>query len=533
MRRVLPVFLSMFFISGSLHARPGDVLKYVNAPGKNCTGLTFDGKKIWVADHALDELLAIDPQTGKVHKRLKSPGYRPGDLAFDGQQLWNVDVKEAQIYRIRPQDGVVTRTVPSPVEWPRALAFDGEALWVSDDKTRSIHRVDPLDGTTIREVPFPSKSVDGLAFDGRYLWVADRLADKFFAVHTPTGEVVATLKSPGRHPTGLGYNGKELVNVDYQSDKIYTVRRDDKQFTLEEDPRDAWVVFMHQVRNFGPDPLPNLDVYLAVPRDLTTQQLLAQPGFEPAPAEFLADQWGQKVARFSFKNVAAASAATVRMKVHLISKTVHWVIYPENVQSLWKIPADVRRRYLADSPKYDVKNPVIKQAVKESVGTERNPYWIARKIYRHIHQKMHYERVGGWDVAPKVLQRGSGSCSEYSYVFISMCRAAGLPARYVGSLVVRKDDASYDDVYHRWAEVYLPPYGWVPVDPSRGDKPTEAERADSFGHLYHDFLITTHGGGGSNLLDWNYNHNHRFSCKGRCKVDVEGIAEWSSGDPDK
>jgi transglutaminase-like putative cysteine protease len=532
-RRCFPILLFVVFLSPKVGALPGDVIRDLPAPGKNCTGLTFDGKNVWVADHVLDELLSVDPKTGKVQKRLKSPGYRPGDLAFDGQQLWNVDVKEAKIYRIRLKDGLVTRTIPSPVEIPRALAFDGKALWVGDDKTRSIHRVDPKDGTTIREVPFPSRSVDGLAFDGRYLWVADRLADKFFAVHPPSGEVIVTLKSPGKHPTGLGFNGKELIGVDYQSDKISIIRRDDGKFIIEENPRDAWVVFMHQVRNFGPDPLPKLDVYLAVPRDLTTQQLLAQPKFEPAPAELLADQWGQKVARFSFKNVAAAGSATVRMKVHLISKTVHWVIYPEKVQSLWKIPTDVRRRYLADSPKYDVKNPAIKQAVKEAVGAERNPYWIARKIYRHIHKKMHYERVGGWDVAPKVLQRGSGSCSEYSYVFISMCRAAGLPARYVGSLVVRKDDASYDDVYHRWVEVFLPPYGWVPVDPSRGDKATQAERADSFGHLYHDFLITTHGGGGSNLLDWNYNYNHSFTCAGRCKVDVEGIAEWSLKDPDK
>ncbi len=326
MRKIFPVLLLALLAAPKTRALPGDVVKDLPAPGKNCTGLAFEksgGGRIWVADHALDQLLAVDPASGKVQRRFKSPGYRPGDLAFDGQQLWNVDVTEAKIYRIRPQDGLVTRTIPSPVEWPRALAFDGEALWVSDDKTRSIHRVDPLDGTTIREVAFPSRSVDGLAFDGRYLWVADRLADKFFAVHPCSGEVVVTLKSPGKHPTGLGYNGKDLLNVDYQSDKIYTVRRDDRQFMLEEKPRDAWVEFMHQVRNFGPDPLPRLDVYLAVPRDLATQQLLAQPAFDPAPAELLADQWGQKVARFTFKGVAASDAATVRMKVHLISKTVH------------------------------------------------------------------------------------------------------------------------------------------------------------------------------------------------------------------
>ena len=127
--------------------------------------------------------------------------------------------------------------------------------------------------------------------------------------------------------------------------------------------------------------------------------------------------------------------------------------------------------------------------------------------------------------------RGSGSCSEYSFVFISMCRAAGLPARYVGALVVRKDDASYDDVFHRWAEVYLPPFGWVPVDASRGDKPSQAERADAFGHLTPDFLITTEGGGDSKLLQWYYNSNHRYSCQGRCRVEAESIAEWSPEDP--
>ena len=94
MRKFLPVILLVFTVSPRLYALPGDVLKDLPAPGKNCAGLAHDGKSIWVADHALDQLLAVDPRTGKVQRRLKSPGYRPGGLAFDGQDLWNVDVKE-------------------------------------------------------------------------------------------------------------------------------------------------------------------------------------------------------------------------------------------------------------------------------------------------------------------------------------------------------------------------------------------------------------------------------------------------------
>jgi hypothetical protein len=140
---------------------------------------------------------------------------------------------------------------------------------------------------------------------------------------------------------------------------------------------------------------------------------------------------------------------------------------------------------------------------------------------------MEYELAGGWNVAPAVLERGNGSCSEYSFVYIAMCRAAGLPARYAGSIVIRNDDASYDDVFHRWVEIYLPDYGWLPVDPSRGDKKWPADQANSFGYLSNGVLITTVGGGGSEFLEWGYNSNERWTSKGKCKVEVENFGEWS------
>lgn len=525
-------FLLILATSATAWGLPGDVAHELPAPGRTCTGLAFDGKLVWVADHGLNELLAVDPASGRVVNKIKSPGFRPAGLAFDGKQLWCVDTRESKIYRLRLNDGLVTRTIPSPVSVPGALAYSKGALWLSDDDAKSIHRVDPQDGTTIRELPFPGASVDGLTFDGRYLWVSDRLANRLFAVAPESGEVIVTLESPGPHPTGLAFDGKQLINVDYQTDRIYFIKRDDKQFMIIKDPRDLWLVFKHRIRNYGPDPLARLDIFIAKPVDLASQKLLEPARFDPRPSGTETDQWGQAAEHFVFKNLAAGKTASVEMKVHERIFSVHYVIYPDKVERLGKIPATVRHRYLADSVKYELKNPIIRKAVAEAVGNERNPYWIARKIYRYVHKKMHYEMVGGWDVAPKVLERGSGSCSEYSFVYIALCRAAGLPARYEGSLVVRRDDASYDDVFHRWVEVYLPPYGWIPVDPSRGDKPTEAQRADSFGHLYHDFLITTRGGGDSRTLGWNYNYNQCYTCRGRCKVEEDPIAEWSPEDPD-
>ena len=140
------------------------------------------------------------------------------------------------------------------------------------------------------------------------------------------------------------------------------------------------------------------------------------------------------------------------------------------------------------------------------------------------------ELVGGWNIAPTVIDRGSGSCSEYTFVFIAMCRAAGIPARYTGALVIRGDDASTDEVFHRWAEVYLPGYGWVPYDVQAGDKPTPEKQGEAFGDLPNRFLITTLGGGGSRYIGWDYNSTARWSCRGRCDVADLHLGDWF---PDK
>ncbi|HOX43589.1 MAG TPA: transglutaminase domain-containing protein [Myxococcota bacterium] len=521
------VLLALSLAAGTAAARPGEVQRSLPAPVPTATGLAWDGARLWLADHGLDELVAVDPATGQAAARWKSPGHRPAGLAFDGQELWCADVLAARLFRLRPSDGLVTRSIPAPVKVPRALAFDGRALWVADEQTRAIHRVDPEDGTTLHELPFPSRSVDALAWDGRYLWVADRLLDRLLALEPARGEVVVSLPAPGPHVTGLAFDGPRLWTVDYQTDRLSLLDRDADGLLPEGAPREARVRFTHEVRNLGPDPLPEVLIHLALPRGRETQELLEDVRVEPAPFATETDEWGQAVARLRWEGVPPAGAVRAVLTARLRARAVRHVVWPEKVQGLRQIPADIRRRYLGDAPKLDLGHPYLVAAAREAVGQEKNPYWIARGIYRLIHARMRYELVGGWDAAAKVLERGTGSCSEYAFVFIALCRAAGLPARWVGSLVVRQDDASYDDVYHRWVEVYLPPYGWVPVDPSRGDKPTQAERADGFGFVEKDFLITTEAGGGSRLLGWDYNAHATWTCRGRCRVEEEGIAEWT------
>jgi transglutaminase-like putative cysteine protease len=202
-------------------------------------------------------------------------------------------------------------------------------------------------------------------------------------------------------------------------------------------------------------------------------------------------------------------------------------IFPDKVGTLADIPKDTSDLYLADDTKYWVGDPYIKSTAERVVGDERNCYWIARRLFNFIIENVEFELAGGWNVAPTVLKRGTGSCSEYSFAYIALCRAAGLPARLAGSVIIRGDDASTDEIFHRWVEVYLPNYGWVPIDPQGGDRQYPAQQASAIGYLSNIFLITTIGGGGSEYLEWGYNSNEFWQSEGPCKIHSEHIGEWS------
>lgn len=529
-RRVLLVAVGICaWIAGgsATHAAPGDTLRQIRSPAPCATGLTWAHGVLWIADHKLDALIALDPRTGKELRRLRSPGYRPMGLAAGRKLLWSADLGTGWIYGLDPRTGVTRVSFEAPVSRPVAVAWSKAGLWLSGRGHHKIRLIDPADGTTIRTTPVPGRSADGLAWDGRYLWVTDRLADKVYMMDPWRGEVIFAFKSPGPYPTGIAFDGRTLWIADYQTDRLTQVVRRDRQRVRRRLRRHEALELTVQLRNYGPDPLGSADLILALPGRHPTFTLDQPLVLSPKGSTQARDRWGQRAAHFHFRNVRAGRTVEARYRTRVSLYDVRYFPFPHRITTLRKIPARIRARYLVDGAKYRIHDWRIQKAVRKALGNEKNPYWMARRLYRYVHRHMHYALQGGWNVAPRVLARGSGSCSEYSFVFIALCRAAGIPARYVGSLVVRRDDASWDDVFHRWVEIYLPGFGWLPVDPSRGDKPTEAARGDGFHHLTPDFVVTTQSGGGSRLLRWTYNYDTRWTCKGRCLVRPEAIAEWA------
>jgi transglutaminase-like putative cysteine protease/outer membrane protein assembly factor BamB len=517
---------SLVCFAATVLAAPGDVLRSFPSPARYPTGLACDGTAFYVADWRDGRIHRLAVADGRVLESFEAPTLRPAGLAWGAGKLFVSDDRTGWVYVLDAQTRVTERAFEAPGPSAAGLAWSPAGLYVLEQKSEKIYRVVPEDGTILGFCSAPTKSAAHLAYDGQYLCVSDRTKNELYLVEPEHGQVLGILPAPGPYAAGLAWHDGTLWNVDFQTRQVYQLRMDDViKYRLSE-PREARVEFLWALYNYGPGEVHDVTVSFALPPLLPSQELLSELEFSAPPARFETDQWGQRCAVFTRDRLAAGARSMLGYRVAARVSALRFFIRPEQTGTLDDIPPDVRKPYTADGARYRIDTPYIRNVVQQVVGDERNCYWIARRVYNHVIDRIEYEMIGGWDIPEVVLKRGKGSCSEYTFTFIALCRAAGLPARYQGSVVVRGDDASIDDAFHRWAEVYLPHCGWVPVDANKGDAKWPADQARGFGELANRFLITTQGGGGSEYLDWSYNHFGRWQATGYCKVEEETYAFW-------
>jgi len=135
--------------------------------------------------------------------------------------------------------------------------------------------------------------------------------------------------------------------------------------------------------------------------------------------------------------------------------------------------------FLKEESYIEKENEKIKETAKSIEG--KNDLEIVRNIYRYVLDNMEYVLHGKKSFgAVKALRLKKGDCSEYADLFVALCRAREIPARVVSGYTVNPDTKTSK---HNWVEVYLQKYGWVPFDPSSGDRANGFFRDISFSRM--------------------------------------------------
>jgi hypothetical protein len=115
----------------------------------------------------------------------------------------------------------------------------------------------------------------------------------------------------------------------------------------------------------------------------------------------------------------------------------------------------------------------VKQLADSITGNDDNPASIVRKIYFWFKDNIPWAGALEYSIIPNipeyVIQNRRGDCGMQTFLFISMLRYKGIPARWQSGWKMPPDN---EDL-HTWSEVYYEGAGWVPVDVSYDLQKTE------------------------------------------------------------
>ena len=112
--------------------------------------------------------------------------------------------------------------------------------------------------------------------------------------------------------------------------------------------------------------------------------------------------------------------------------------------------------------------PCLRSLCQELCRGRETPLQKAQAFYDFITTKVKYafvrEYFGITSIAEACARSLRGDCGVQALLFITLCRCAGIPARWQSGLYAGPDHIGP----HDWAEFYAEPFGWLYCDPSFG-----------------------------------------------------------------
>jgi transglutaminase-like putative cysteine protease len=180
---------------------------------------------------------------------------------------------------------------------------------------------------------------------------------------------------------------------------------------------------------------------------------MTQSGNEPV-VEYLVPRWSDdRAIRLEF---------VYRIEHYAVEYQVYNYSGSNNVDS----------RYLQPEPGVESDDAAIVDFAIRLTARESYPVEKAIKLFYYVNSKLRYQAAAETDhSALRTLRRGYGVCEDYSLLYTALCRAAGIPARFVNGFrfdpaKLRKGENDLEQFGHAWVEVNLPGAGWVPVEPT-------------------------------------------------------------------
>lgn len=153
-------------------------------------------------------------------------------------------------------------------------------------------------------------------------------------------------------------------------------------------------------------------------------------------------------------------------------------ISEDELGTLDTIPPDLKENYTRAEGQWLTKDPALISLAHEIAGNETNVLKIIKSLIGWIKQNISYT-THEYPLYPnETLIAHQGDCDDQAILLITLSRIMGIPSRLqIGSIYMPEhglvDETLWDNHvrviqnkigWHGWAMVYVPPWGWLPVD---------------------------------------------------------------------
>lgn len=220
---------------------------------------------------------------------------------------------------------------------------------------------------------------------------------------------------------------------------------------------------------------------VVVPRTIPDRQRVTTR-YTPKPAKIFSKN-GNKYAEFLFINPKKQCRIEINLKAEIFRYDLSTAKTTQG-KKLFKGPCF--ENFLKDEKHIEKNSPKIQQIAKKITG--QNDLELVENIYNYVVDNIEY---GGYNPdavgAVRTIEQRRGDCTEYSYLFVALCRAKNIPAKVISGYTTKFGVTPK----HNWVEVYLSEYGWVPFDPTFGDKKDPSVKKKLFNTLEPIYISRT------------------------------------------
>lgn len=228
---------------------------------------------------------------------------------------------------------------------------------------------------------------------------------------------------------------------------------------------------------------------IALPPDIPGYQQIVYNSLEPKPVKVRTDADGNALATY-YLGPSADLEVTFKGWARIMQKQAKL----DSQDLISTLPQDLVKNYTIKHKYWETDNQTLKQKVAEITDPKKSVVDNARAIYKFVTETLNYntaridENLARMGAAAAYAEPDNAVCMEFTDLFITMARIAGIPAREIDgyAYTTGKDSQPIyypelgSDILHAWAQIYIPGDGWVMVDPTWG---STTDGIDFFGKI--------------------------------------------------